>query len=130
MIDDQKEVVELMEALNEHLPMGAYATPALVKALRQNGGDIKVNDAVEIDSVLYLGDEGGIACAIGQGGGETVVVTSLTHLRIFPDHPLAQRIQAYQFRRTQRLGGPANRSSERSEANRAGKQKRKRKRKR
>jgi len=59
MIDDEKDVYELIEALNEHLPMRAYATPPLVKAIRREEADIKVNDAVEIDSVLYLGDEGG-----------------------------------------------------------------------
>ena len=95
----------MIEALNEHLSMRAYATPPLVKAIRQEGADIKVNDEVEIDSVLYLGDEGGIACAIGLWGGKTVVVTSLTHLRIDRDHPLAERIQAYQLRRSQHLGG-------------------------
>ena len=127
MIDDEKDVYELMEALNEHLPMRAYATPPLVNAVRQEGADIKVNDAVEIGSVLYLGDEGGVACAIGLSGGKTVVVTSLTHLRIDRDHPLAERIQAYQLRRSRLIGGPIGRSSQRARANLAAKQKRKRK---
>ena len=127
MIDDEREVYELIEVLKEHLPMRAYATPPLVKAVRLNGTDIKVNDAVEIDSVLYLGDEGGIACAIGLWGGKTVVVTSLTHLRISRDHPLAERIQAYQLRRSQRLGIPVGRSSRKSQANLAAKLNRKRK---
>ena len=127
MIDDEKEVYELIEVLNEHLPMRAYATPPLVKGVGQQGADIKVNDAVEIDSVLYLGDMGGIGCAIGLCGGKTVVVTSLTHLRIDRDHPLAERIQAYQLRRSQHLGGPVSRSSRRSRANLAAKLKRKRK---
>ncbi|MCY2992744.1 MAG: hypothetical protein NTY19_33420 [Planctomycetota bacterium] len=56
MIDDGKVVYELTEALKEHLPMRAYPTPPLVKAVRQDGADINENDAVEIDSVLYLGD--------------------------------------------------------------------------
>jgi hypothetical protein len=116
MIDDEKDVCELMEALNKHLPMRAYATPALVKAVGQEGADIKVNDAVEIDSVLYLGDEGGIACAIGLWGGKTVVVTSLTHLRIDRDHPLAERILAYQSRRSRHLGGLTSRNSRRARA--------------
>ena len=127
MIDDEKDVDELMQALNEHLPMRAYATPPLVKAVCQEGADIKVNDAVEIESVLYLGDEGGIACAIGPWGGKTVVVTSLTHLRIDRDHPLAERIQAYQLRRSRNLGAPMSHSSRRARANLAAKQKRKRK---
>jgi len=127
MIDAEKDVYELMEALNKHLPMRAYATQPLVKAVRQEGADIKVDDAVEIDSVLYLGDEGGVACTIGLWGGKTVVVTSLTHLRIDRDHPLAERIQAYQLRRSRHLGGPVSRSSRRARTNLAAKQKGKRK---
>src|SRR5271166_6868613 len=65
MIDNEREAYELIEALNEHLPMRAYATLPLVKAVRRQGADIQVNDAVKIDSVLYLGDEGGVACSIG-----------------------------------------------------------------
>ena len=127
MIDDEKDVHQLIEALNEYLPIRARATPPLVKAVRQEGADIKVDDAVEIDSVLYLGDEGGIACAIGLWGGKTVVVTSLTHLRIDRGHPLAEQIQAYQSRRSRLLGGPIGRSSRKARANLAAKQKRKRK---
>jgi hypothetical protein len=126
MIDNEKEAYELIEALNEHLPMRAYATLPLVKAVRRQGADIQVNDAVKIDSVLYLGDEGGVACSIGLPGGKTVVVTSITHLRIDSDHPLARRIQAYQLRRSQHLEGPKSRSSRRSRASLATKPKRKR----
>ncbi len=127
MIDDEKDVCELMGALNEHVPMRAYATPLLVKAIRQEGAGIKVNDAVEIDSVLYLCDEGGVACAIGLWGGKTAVVTSLTHLHIDRDHPLAERIQAYQLHRSRNLGAPISDSSRRARANLAAKRKRKRK---
>ena len=126
MIDNEKEAYELIEALNEHLPMRAYATLPLVKAVRRQGADIQVNDAVKIDSVLYLGDEGGVACSIGLPGGKTVVVTSITHLRIDSDHPLARRIQAYQLRRSQHLEGAKSRSSRRSRASLATKPKRKR----
>jgi len=105
MIDDEKEVRELIGALNKHLPMQAYATRPLVKALRRQGADIKVYDAVKIDSVLYLGDEGGVACSMGLSGGKNVVVTSITHLRIGRDHPLAGQIQAYQSRRSRHLAG-------------------------
>ncbi|HUY33944.1 MAG TPA: hypothetical protein VMV69_14450 [Pirellulales bacterium] len=126
MIDNEKEAYELIEALNENLPMRAYATPPLVKAVRGQGADIKVDDAVKIDSVLYLGDEGGVACSIGLPGGKTVVVTSITQLRIDGDHPLARRIQAYQSRRSQRLEGSVSRGSRRSWASRAAKPKRQR----
>ena len=125
MIDDEKEVRELLEAFNEHLPMRAYATPPLVNAVGEGKANFSVNDPVKIDSVLYLGDEGGIACSIGLREGKTVVVTSLTHLRIDRDHPLAERILDYQSRRTQRLRGPTSHSSPRERAKLAAKLKRK-----
>ena len=124
MIDDEKEANELVEALNKHLPMRAYATPPLVQALRRERADIKVNDAVKIDSVLYLGDEGGVACSLGLPGGKTVVIASITHLRMDSAHPLARRVQAYQLRRSQQLEGPVNRSSRKSRAKLATKPKR------
>lgn len=111
MIDDETNVRELMEALRGHLPMRVYATRPLVEAARQEGADINVNDVVEIDSILYLGDVGGIACATKLRGDKTVVITSLTHLRIDHEHPLAKRMQAYQLRRLQRLGKRTRRSS-------------------
>ena len=124
MIDNEKEAYELINALNEHLPMWAYATPPLVTAVRQQGNVINANDAVKIDSVLYLGDEGGVACSIGLPGGKSVLVTSITHLRIDNNHPLAGRIQAYQVRRSQNLDGPMGRSSRASRAEVATKAKR------
>ena len=124
MIDNEKEAYELIEALKQHLPMRAYATPPLVKAVRAQGTEIAVNDPVKIDSVLYLGDEGGVACSIGLQGGKTVVVVSITHLRIASDHPLATRIQAYQARRSQRLEAPVGRRSSGSRTGRATKLKR------
>lgn len=125
MIDDEKEVCELIDALNEHLPMRAYATPSLVKAVRQDGTGINVNDAVQIDSVLYLGDEGGIACAIELSGGKTVVITSITHLRMAHDHPLAKRVHAYQTRRARRLAGKTNRGPRNASSTRTAKRRRK-----
>jgi hypothetical protein len=111
MIDNEKEAYELIEALNQHLPMRAFATPSLVQSLRGETADIKVNDGVKIDSLLYLGDAGGVACSIGLHDGETVLIVSITQLRIDNDHPLAARIQAYQLRRSQRLESRENRGT-------------------
>ncbi|HVC92498.1 MAG TPA: tetratricopeptide repeat protein [Pirellulales bacterium] len=128
MIDDEREVDDLITAMNEHLPMRAYATAPLAEALRPQGAGIKTDDPVKIDSVLYLGDEGGVACSIGLSGGKTAVVTSITHLRIDGDHPLAGRIRAYQLRRSQSLQRPVSRGSRKSRASVAAKPKPKRKR--
>ena len=71
MIDNEQEVFALIEALNQHLPMRAYSTPSLVQAVRQNGGEIKVNEPVKIESVLYLGDVGGVMCALKRKEART-----------------------------------------------------------
>src|SRR5436190_12646326 len=110
MIDNLREVQELIRALNEHLPLRAYVTPPLVHSLRAQGTNIKVNDVLTIDSVLYLGDEGGVACSLALPG-QTTVVTSITHLGFDGHDALARQIQAYQERRSQRLAGPVGRGS-------------------
>ena len=116
MIDDEQEVKDLIEAVNRQLPTRAHATPQLVKTLREQGVRLHVGDPVHVDSLLYLGDEGGIACAIAQSGGKSVIITSITHLTFEDDHPLSEQIQAYQIRRAQRLAGSAKHVSNRSPA--------------
>jgi hypothetical protein len=124
MIDDPQEVRELLAALEAQLPMQAYPTPGLVAALHQQRADINLIDPVQIDRALYLGDTGGIACAIAIRGGKNVLVTSITHLNIDKDHPLAGRIRAYQMRRTKHLMDQSDHGQRRSWARRALKQKR------
>jgi tetratricopeptide (TPR) repeat protein len=126
MIDNEREVSELVEALNRQLPMRAYATPRLAKAIRGQGGNVNVNDPVTIDSVLYLGDEGGIACALSHSRGKSVVVTSITDLAFDEDHPLFGKIRAYQSRRTQQLAGAAWSDSRRGRTGVATKRRRER----
>ena len=57
-----------------------------------------------IKSVIYLGDEGGIGCDLGQiQSKDEVLVCSLTHLSINSRHPLAKEIKAYQRERKNKL---------------------------
>ena len=63
---------------------------------------IKPKREVSIEKIFYLGDEGGIMCAVKNPGKEDIVV-SLTHLRIKANHPLAKDIRAYQMRRKEKL---------------------------
>ena len=126
MIDDQIEVDALIQAMNDQLPIQAYATPALVQSLRQRGTAIEVNQPVQIDSVLNLGDVGGIACGLGKFRTDAVVA-SITHLRFDESHPLASRIREYQIHRTQRIDSPVDRSPRPSRAQLAQKLKQHRK---
>lgn len=125
MIDNQQEVQELIALLEQHLPLRVFPTEPLVESIRHRGGDLTIHDPVEVESVLYLGDEGGIACAIEIDDGKSVVMASITHLRIDRNHLLAGRIQAYQARRVERIEATERRGSSAPRSRRPTQRKRK-----
>ncbi len=103
LIDNRKQVEELLQAMKEHLPMPALATDGLVRSMKRNLPELKRNRQLVIKSVLYSGDEGGIMCDITPDGSKSAVLCSLTHIEIPADHPLAAKIQAYQQTRVLKL---------------------------
>ena len=104
MIDDPTQVTVLIQQMEAHLPIPAQATNALVRTLRASGVNIASKRRMQIEKVVYLGDEGGIGCGLKvPGQADTAVVVSLTHLRLPTTHPLAPDVRAYQIARTQKL---------------------------
>jgi hypothetical protein len=103
MIDNYAEAMALIEKMKAQLPMPAYPTEAIVHSLRQGSPNTTTKQELQIQDVLYLGDEGGIACAIYLPEKKVVTITSLTHLMIPTSHPLAPEIMAYQAKRIQKL---------------------------
>ena len=104
MIDNYVEAVELLQMMEKALPIFARATKACVRGLRNNGIKIKQRQDLQIESVLYLGDDGGIGCGVRWSPKqEAAVVVSLTHIRIKKSEPLAKEILAYQNARTEKL---------------------------
>ena len=106
MIDDPTQVTTLMQQMEAHLPIPAQVTNALVRTLRARAVNIASKRRMQIEKVLYLGDEGGIGCGLTvPGQADTAVVVSLTHLRLPSTHPLAPDVRAYQIARTRKLAG-------------------------
>jgi hypothetical protein len=104
MIDKPGTVASLMEQLQGQLPMPAFPTKELVRALRRRGVKASVDRALTIKRVFYAGDEGGIVCDVTPSqGAKEVFIVSLTHLRIAPNHPLFAPILVYQRERVRRL---------------------------
>jgi hypothetical protein len=104
MIDNPATVVSLLELMHEHLPIPAFPTKEIVRTLRRGGVKASVGRALLVTDVLYAGDEAGIACNVTPArDAKTVVLVSLTQLRIAADHPLFAPILAYQLERVQRL---------------------------
>ncbi len=104
MIDDYEKTMALVQEMHLYLPLPARATKALVRIMRDKDIKLPGNREVEIESVFYMGDEGGIGCGLKYSTtSEEVVVASITHLRIKNTHPLGKKIRAYQFERIKNL---------------------------
>ena len=104
MIDDKQEVGQLLRDMQEQLPIRVRPTQQLSERLRGGGTELQADEEVQVESVLYLGDEGGIACGLKwPRAGTTAVVVSLTHVRIDDGHPLAKRIKTYQSARSRKI---------------------------
>jgi hypothetical protein len=72
--------------------------------LRSSLINISSNTGIEIKDVMYMGDEGGICCALRVIDQEEVaVVVSITNLRLLNTHPLSPDVRAYQTLRTKKL---------------------------
>jgi len=101
MIDDYAKAMELMHRMEAHLPIPARPTRALVRLMRDKGIKLGRDQELRIQDVFYFGDEGGISCNVTPSrDAKEVLIASLTHLRIDPQHPLAREIRAYQRERT------------------------------
>jgi hypothetical protein len=103
LIDNRKQVDELLQAMKEHLPIPALATDGLVHSMKRQLPELRRNRQLLIKSVLYMGDEGGIMCDITPDGSKEAVICSLTHIEIPVEHPLAAEILAYQQARVRKL---------------------------
>lgn len=104
MIDDKEKTQELLKKLTAQLPLLAYPGKKSIEMMKKSGDLVDEKKELEIESVMYGGDEGGILCAIKTWENSTqAYVVSLTHLKIPREHPLENEIRAYQEHRTLRL---------------------------
>lgn len=105
-IDNYEEAIELMAKMEECLPISVKPGKPLLQTMRDRGmSETAAQQELLIESMFYGGDEGGIICSLkslSENNKENYVV-SLTHLHIDPDHPLAEKIIAYQVLRIKRL---------------------------
>ncbi|MEH2306844.1 hypothetical protein [Nostoc sp.] len=105
-IDDYNAAKALTEKLKENLPIKARAGKEFLKTLKQKGVNADPDREFEIDFVGYSGDEGGIMCGLKEPNNpesKEQYVSSITHLKIDSNHPLAAEVQTYQRQRIRKL---------------------------
>ena len=101
-IDNYGQAIALKEKLEAALPFRVRPGKQLMKAIEDKS--ITPMTWLEVDTVMYLGDEGGIMLNLQLGGkGEVVYSTSLTHAVFDPEHELASEVREYQRQRTRKL---------------------------
>jgi hypothetical protein len=93
---------DLIDEMKKYLPIPARFTENSYQYLKQKGIYTGTNREINISNVFYSGDAGGIVCAI-EGDEKEVLIVSLTHLIIKPEHPLSDKIATYQKKRIRRL---------------------------
>ena len=104
MIDDYAKAMELVKKMESQLPIPVFPKKPLIHTLRDKGCRITSQKMLFINSIVYLGDEGGIGCDLGLiCDDKEVLICSLTHLTISRRHPLAKEIRAYQRERSIKL---------------------------
>ena len=104
MIDDPAVVSRLLQEMEAHLPIPAQVTPEVRQMMCKQKVIIPASRHVQVERVLYAGDEGGIVCGLAfPRAGDQALVVSLTHVRIAEAHPLANAIRDYQRARVKKL---------------------------
>lgn len=77
------------------VPIPAFPSKEIVRTLRRAGAKVSVDRPLAVKHVFYTGDEAGIVCDVTPArDAKTVIIVSLTHLRIAPDHRLFAPILA------------------------------------
>lgn len=103
-VDNVDEAMKLIERMKKQIPIVVRPSSALVRMLQRQGINADRYKPLEIHSVLYMGNEAGIACDITPKGREnTPVICSLTQLEVTGTDALAEEMKAYQKERIKNL---------------------------
>jgi hypothetical protein len=103
MLDKPEKTHELMEILDAAVPFEVGLMPDLIEYLARQQRPVAIKSIETVSKVSYLGDVGGIICHIQPEDAESVVVVSLTHLRVLRKLPFAAAVLDYQKHRVKKL---------------------------
>ena len=101
-IDDPKEARELLRDLEANLPIAVRFNEYGLLNVQEQGSKLEDPHGIfQVERIFYMGDMAGILCAIEHevDSEKELMMTSITHLKVDPNHPLAKRIQQYQKKR-------------------------------
>jgi hypothetical protein len=103
MLDKPEKTRELMAVLDAAAPFEVALMPDLIEHLSRQQRPVVVKPMETVSGVSYLGDVGGIACHVQPKDADSVIVVSLTHVRVPRTLPFAAEVLAYQKHRVKKL---------------------------
>ena len=103
MLDNPEKTARLMAALKAAVPFEVNLTPEVIKQLQAKNVANPDQAHRTVSDLSYAGDEGGIVCHIQPEDAESVVVVSLTHVRVPRELPFAAAVLDYQKHRVKKL---------------------------
>ena len=105
MIDDPDKTDRLVAALEASLPLETRLTASLIAMLSERSPDVAIPARCNVVGVFYMGEEGGIVCALDIGGPDTKTphLVSITHLIFERKLSLFRQIDAYQRHRIKKI---------------------------
>lgn len=103
MLDNPEKTARLFAALKAAVPFEVALMPNLIGNLARQQKPVVVKPIETVSEVSYLGDVGGIVCHVQPEDTESLIVVSLTHVRVPRTFPFASAVLDYQKHRVKKL---------------------------
>ena len=103
MIDNPEKTQQLLATLGAALPFETDLTSELLAQLTQKSFSVGLQRRQTVSNVSYIGDEGGIMCHMQPENEQSVIVASITHVRVPACLPFAPAVVDYQKHRVKKL---------------------------
>jgi hypothetical protein len=103
MLDKPEKTRELIATLEAAVPFEVALMPDLIEHLARQQKPVLVKPIETVSEVSYLGDVGGIVCHVQPEDTESMIVVSLTHVRVPRMLPFATAMLDYQKHRVKKL---------------------------
>ena len=103
MLDKSEKTRDLIAILEAALPFEVALMPELIEQLARQEKPVVLKPIETVSKISYLGDMGGIVCCVQPEDTESMIVVSLTHVRVSRKLPFATAVLDYQKHRVKKL---------------------------
>ena len=103
MLDHPEKTRELIAILEAAVPFQVALMPDLIEHLARQEKPLAVKPIETVSDVSYLGDMGGITCHIQPEDADSMIIVSLTHVRVRRTLSFATAVLDYQKHRVKKL---------------------------